>query len=90
MAKLNASLADDLTGHREWLIKQFLAGDSTPAEEQKLELLLSYSMAGEHVVPVSRSLITTFGCLDRVLRADSNQLLQVPGVGESSGKCQSI
>jgi hypothetical protein len=84
MAKLNASLADDLTGHREWLIKQFLAGDSTLAEEQKLELLLSYSMAGEHVVPVSRRLITTFGCLDRVLRADSNQLLQVPGVGESS------
>jgi hypothetical protein len=82
MNKLESILADVPTSHRERLIKQFLADDSTLAEEQKLELLLSYSMAGEHVAPLSHSLITSFGCLDRVLRADTYQLLQVPGVGE--------
>jgi hypothetical protein len=84
MNERKSILGDVPTSHRERLRQQFLAGDSTLAEEQELELLLSFSIARKDVAPLARNLIMTFGCLDGVLRADSNRLLQVPGVGESS------
>jgi hypothetical protein len=84
MNNRESSLKDVPTSHQERLRQQFLTGDLTLAEEQELELLLSFSIKHKDVVALARNLITTFGCLDGVLCADPKRLLQVPGVGESS------
>ena len=62
MNERKSILGDVPTSHRERLRQQFLAGDSTLAEEQELELLLSFSIARKDVAPLARNLITTFGC----------------------------
>lgn len=84
MNKRESSLADIPTSPRERLRKRFLAGDSTLNEDQELELLLSFSIGRNDITTPARNLITTFGCLDGVLRADPKRLLQVPGVGKAS------
>jgi hypothetical protein len=84
MNKLNAIPAKNAVSHRERLRMRFLASDSSLADEQELELLLSFAIARKDVEQLARHLTTTFGNLEGVLGADPKHLLQVPGLGESS------
>ena len=55
MNERESILGDGPASHRKRLRQQFLAGDSTLAEEQELELLLSFSIARKDVAPLARS-----------------------------------
>lgn len=51
-----------------------------------LELLLYYTIPLRNVNPLAHQLIQHFGSLPGVLRAPRQQLMQVPGVGESTAE----
>ena len=71
--------------HRYRLKNQYLTnGISSLTDVQKLELLLFYSIPQKDTNPIAHELITHFGSLKNVLKADYNELIKVKGVKENT------
>lgn len=75
----------DHAGHRERLRQRFEEnGLNGFAEHEVLELLLTYAIPRVDVNPLAHRLLDAFGTLGGVLEASSQELRQVPGMGERS------
>lgn len=79
------------TGHRERLRKQFREqnGDGFH-EHQLLELLLTYAIPRKDVNPLAHRLLSRYGNLSAVLRADVFELMREEGVGEQTAVLLSL
>ena len=72
-------------GHRSRLRETFQrSGIEGMPDHQVLELLLTYALPRVDVNPLAHQLLSRFGSLTEVLSARSDQLRQVPGIGESA------
>jgi phenylpropionate dioxygenase-like ring-hydroxylating dioxygenase large terminal subunit len=72
-------------GHRERLIKRFLAKASEAhTDETLLELLLTFAIGRKDVKPIARELVEIFGSLEQVLSAPPDELYKVKGLGQIS------
>lgn len=75
----------DHEGHRDRMRKRFLQGGlSSFAPHEMLELLLFFAIPRRNVNPLAHQLLQHFGSLSAVLEAEPEQLMQVPGIGESA------
>lgn len=70
------------SGHRERLRKKFL--QNKLADYELLELLLSYAIPRIDVKPLARELITKYGCVQKVLSASFESLIENKGVKENA------
>ena len=72
-------------GHRQRLRERFLAtgGDGMPDYEM-LEMLLALAIPRRDVKPLAKALLARFGSFAGVIAADTDRLLTVTGMGESS------
>lgn len=59
-------------------------------EHQLLELLLTYAIPRRDVNPLAHELISTFGSLSKVLKADPRDLAKVAGIGPYSSVLLSL
>ncbi|MDO4564322.1 MAG: DNA repair protein RadC [Clostridia bacterium] len=72
-------------GHRERLRAQFSAnGVKGMADHNILELLLTYAIPRRETNTLAHRLIERFGTLERVLKAEREELMQVEGIGEQA------
>lgn len=72
-------------GHRLRLRRQFINnGIESLYPHQVLELLLFYALPQKDTNGLAHALINRFGSLDKVFDADIEELVSVPGVGEST------
>ncbi len=73
--------------HRERLINRYLKEGLDGFEpHQVLELILFFSIPRKDTNPIAHELINRFGDLERVMTAKTEELCQVPGVGESTAE----
>ncbi len=74
-------------GHRARMRQQLkTSGMDSLSDVQVLEVLLYYAYARVDTNPVAHALLERFGSLDAVLEAPQEELLKVPGVGESAAR----
>ena len=72
-------------GHRERMRKKFREqGIDCFEEHEVLEILLYFAVAQKNTNELAHSLLNTFGSLAGVLNAPEEELLRVPGVGDST------
>ena len=77
-------MTDSLSsGHRERLKNKFLNGNQLE-DYELLELLLMYAIPRKDVKPLAKSLLIQFGSLGGVLTANTDDLIQVNGIKETS------
>lgn len=69
-------------GHRDRLRQKFTDGKLNEVEQ--LELLLTFAIPRRDVRPLARQLIQEFGNVYHVLHAETDALLRVPGIGQST------
>lgn len=70
------------SGHRQRIKKQYIAQGVWKTDDYVLlELLLSYAIPRKDVKPIAKSLISTFGSLENVFKADIQDLSNVKEVG---------
>lgn len=72
------------TGHRGRLRQEVLANLRATPEYKLLELLLTYVQPRIDTKPLAKELLRIFGNVRGVLDADTNELLAVKGMGQSS------
>ncbi len=73
------------TGHRERLRQRFERhGLEALNDIEALELLLYYALPRRDTNALAHALLDRFGSFRAVLEADSSELCQIPGVGESA------
>ncbi|MBF0457535.1 MAG: DNA repair protein RadC [Nitrospirae bacterium] len=69
-------------GHRTRLRQRYLdAGESSLAEYEVLELLLTFVHMRKDVKPEAKMLLRRFGSIQNVLDADKDALMEVEGIG---------
>lgn len=74
-----------MEGHRSRLRTMFAEGDkSVLTDETLLELLLTYAIPRKDVQPLAKALLKKYGCIDRLLQAELNELSSVKGVGKQT------
>ncbi len=79
----NSPPSRKLEGHRERLRRKFLErGIDALTDEELLELLLTLGTPRRDCKPMARAAIQRFGSLRQVLEAPSEQLLDIPGIGQ--------
>lgn len=72
-------------GHRERKRQQFLrSGADSFADHELLEMLMFYAMRQGDTNGTAHELMNRFGSLQAVLSASQEELMEVPGVGEST------
>ena len=72
-------------GHRQRLKDRFKEGGLDGFTQiQALELALYYSISRKDTNPIAHALLDRFGGLSQVLEAPVEELMKVPGVGEST------
>lgn len=72
-------------GHRKRLKKRFLLEGLKNFEPNSvLELLLFYSYAQKDTKPIANALLNRFGSVSSVIESTYDELIKVPGVGEST------
>ncbi len=72
-------------GHRERLRARFeQAGLDGFSDHEALELLLCYAIPRRDVKPIAKDLLGRFGGLSGVLSASREDLMAVPGIGDSA------
>ena len=72
-------------GHRERIREQYRNADiDTLQDYQVLELLLTYSIPRRDTNPIAHRLMEKYGSLGRIFAADTAELMQNEGVGEST------
>lgn len=73
------------TGHRKRMREEFMrSGAAGMGDHRLLELLLFYAIPQGDVNPLAHRLVDHFGSLGGVLHATHDQLIGVPGVGDST------
>lgn len=78
-------------GHRERLRKQYLEfGADALHDHQLLELLLFYALPRRDTNPLAHALLTSFGSLNGVLNASTEELMQVGGLSENTAVLLSL
>lgn len=78
-------------GHRKRLRDTYLqSGADALHDHQLLELLLTFSIPRKDTNPIAHALLSAFGSLEDVLRADVNELMKIDGVGESTAVLLSL
>lgn len=83
MAEAQKRPDNDTSGHRQRLRQRFLeAGPGALADYEMLELLLFQAVPRRDTKPIAKALIEQFGSYKGVLRADTEALLAVKGMGE--------
>lgn len=76
---------DDRRGHRERVRARFLSeGLDSFQPHEVLELLLFYALPQKDTKPLAKQLIRRFGSLHGVLEATPAELMEVPGIKQSS------
>ena len=71
--------------HRMRLKHQYLTnGFESLTDIQKLEVLLFYSIPQKDTNPIAHELISAFGSLKNVLKADHNELMKIKGIKENT------
>lgn len=81
----------DHEGHRERLRQRFRqAGLDAFAPHEVLELLLTYAIPRRDTKPIAYTLINRFGSLHGVLQADTEELKQVEGIGDTAATLISL
>jgi len=68
-------------GHRQRMIERLKASEETLSEHELLEILLYNAIPRKNTNEIAHALLTTFGGLDGVLTADTEELLTVSGIG---------
>lgn len=77
--------------HRSRLKSKFVEHGIEPLTDvQKLELLLFYAIPQKDTNPLAHELISTFGSLKNVLKADYNQLIKVNGIKDNAATLISL
>lgn len=72
-------------GHRNRLRQKFRSGKlKNPTDAQLLELLLYHSISRRDVRPLAETLIREAGSLGALLSMPEEELMELPGVGEST------
>ena len=72
-------------GHRMRLKERFLKeGLDSFSEVQVLELALFYCIPRKDTNPIAHALLAHFGGLSQVLEAPVEELMRIPGMGETS------
>ena len=75
----------ETAGHRKRLREKYLKGGyDSFLDYEKLELLLTYSIVRKDVKPVAKELLEKFESIEGVLKAPSEELLKIDGMGEGS------
>lgn len=75
----------EVAGHRKRLREKYLKGGySSFLDYEKLELLLTYSIVRKDVKPVAKELLEKYKSLEGILKAPSEELLKIDGLGEGS------
>ena len=70
-------------GHRQRVLEKFLTyGGEIFADYELLEFILMQSIPRKDVKPLAKELLVSFGSLENVLNAPTDQLKQIKGVGE--------
>ena len=78
-------------GHRQRLKERFLReGLDNFEEHEVLELLLFYCIPRKNTNDIAHALINRFGTLAQVLDATPEELMKVPGIGESAATFLSL
>ena len=71
-------------GHRKRLREKYSRfGHDTLFDYEKIELLLTYAVPRMDVKPLAKELLTKFGGIAGIMEASPEELMLVPGVGES-------
>lgn len=79
------------SGHRKRLRQSYIRGGAAAMHEHNLlELLLTYAIPRKDVNPLAHELIAKYGSLARVLAAPVEELMALPGVGESAAVLLSL
>lgn len=85
MTNPTQALAPHHTGHRARLRARFLqGGPQALADYELVELLLTFAIPRRDVKPLAKQLLTTFGSLDGLLKADASTLAATEGIGEQA------
>jgi DNA repair protein RadC len=72
-------------GHRKRLREKFLkVGINGLTTEEVLENLLTYCIPRKDTAEIARTLLNRFGSIKKILHADYEQLLNIPGLGPTS------
>lgn len=72
-------------GHRERMRRRFLRhGLSNFDDHNVLELLLFYALPRRDTNEIAHRLLERFGSLDRVFEATPEELMEIPGIGETA------
>jgi DNA repair protein RadC len=88
-------MADDTAftggGHRERLKQKFAAGQGVGLQDYELlELLLTYAIPRRDVKPLAKALLTRFGSLSGVLKAEGAELASVKGLGPATATLMTL
>ena len=70
--------------HRQRLKDRFLKNPDSLSKHELVELLLFYAIPRKNVNPEAHRLMEEFGSLDKILRADPDELLAVEGIGPNA------
>ncbi|MCI5779402.1 MAG: hypothetical protein MR051_06275 [Lentisphaeria bacterium] len=72
-------------GHRQRVIEKFRkTGGNGFFDYEYLELLLFFAIPRRDVKPTAKALLAKFGSLRGVLAAETEELIQVPGIGKTT------
>lgn len=70
--------------HRQRLREKLVSNGDLLADHELLELLLFYALPRVNTNDIAHDLIITFGSLEKVFKANVNELASVKGVGEKT------
>lgn len=88
---MNETAENSVSGHRKRLKARFLASSLDGFHDyEAIELLLMYAIPRRDVKPLAKDLLERFGGLGGLLDAPIEDLVKVPGVGESTARLLSM
>lgn len=71
------------SGHRKRLRERFQESSDCMTNVELLELLLTYAVPRQNVKPLAQILLEKYKSIYEVIRADSEDLVLIPGIGSS-------
>lgn len=69
-------------GHRERMIEKFLKSPLAFSDHELLEVLLFYSIPRKNTNDIAHRLLRSFGTLEKVFSASSEELKSISGIGD--------
>ncbi len=71
-------------GHRERMIEKFLKSPLAFSDHEILEVLLFYAIPRKNTNDIAHRLLKTFGTIEKVFTASSDELKSVNGIGDKA------